>query len=450
MGKYIQSRRLYFKKLSNICTETSVTIKERKILTNTNDFISLIFTFDMAVDENTNNINSQEIQSATEDDDLLYTVAGKLVVTASDVAEVVALWTGLPATNLTRDQAERFLHLEQDLGNHIIGQERALAVVAKSLRRYAAGLRNPKRPIGSFLLCGPTGVGKTELTKQLAENLFGSQKALIRLDMSEYMEKHTVARLIGSPPGYVGFEEGGQLTDAVRSRPYCIVLFDEIEKAHPDQMFIMYYYKSWMMVFCQIRQEELCRSKTHLSCLRQIWDLKRSWSSVHKNQLEHQMKNLCLKSWWLTQTLGSKFRPEFLNRLDDVVIFHPLSRDHISAIAFLLLDEVDERLARKGFHLLVTSRLLTTIRQEGFNSMYGARPLRRAISKWVEDPIAEKLLHVEDEIEFGSSLLVDVEGSDPGVPQVLVLPPGLREEIQTRNKGTMVAPTQTLTTATDN
>jgi ATP-dependent Clp protease ATP-binding subunit ClpC len=347
---------------------------------------------------------------------------------------------------LTRDQAERFLHLEQDIGNHIIGQDRALAVVAKSLRRYAAGLRNPKRPIGSFLLCGPTGVGKTELTKQLAENLFGSQKALIRLDMSEYMEKHTVARLIGSPPGYVGFEEGGQLTDAVRSRPYCIVLFDEIEKAHPDVY----------NVLLQILDDGILSDSTGrtVSFQNTLIILTSNLGSqtilefcaqkpTRTPDEESMLKKL------VTQTLGSKFRPEFLNRLDDIVIFHPLSRDHISAIAFLLLDEVDERLARKGFHLLVTSRLLTTIRQEGFNSMYGARPLRRAISKWVEDPISEKLLHVEDEIEFGSSLLVDVEGSDPGIPQVLVLPPGLREEIQTRNKGMAVASPQGLSTTTD-
>ena len=183
MGEYNQFRQHYFKMLCNNHTVFSRTSNETINLNVSNHFIPLIFTFDMAVDENKNNANSQEIQTSTEEDDLLYTVSGKLVVTASDVAEVVALWTGLPATNLTRDQAERFLHLEQDLGNHIIGQEHALAAVSKSLRRYAAGLRNPKRPIGSFLLSGPTGVGKTELTKQLAENLFGSQKALIRLDM---------------------------------------------------------------------------------------------------------------------------------------------------------------------------------------------------------------------------------------------------------------------------
>nr|YP_010478735.1 ATP dependent Clp protease ATP binding subunit clpA-like protein subunit B [Eustigmatophyceae sp. WTwin 8/9 T-6m6.8]UVI61040.1 ATP dependent Clp protease ATP binding subunit clpA-like protein subunit B [Eustigmatophyceae sp. WTwin 8/9 T-6m6.8] len=389
----------------------------------------------MSIEKNSNNVEINQATITNEEDDLIYTVGGKLVVTASDVAEVVALWTGLPVTNLTRDQAERFLHLEQDLGNHIIGQDHALAVVAKSLRRYAAGLRNPKRPIGSFLLCGPTGVGKTELTKQLAENLFGSQKALVRLDMSEYMEKHTVARLIGSPPGYVGFEEGGQLTDAVRSRPYCIVLFDEIEKAHPDVYNILL-----QILDDGILSDSTGRTVSFQNTLIMLTSNLGSQTILEfcaqkptrTPEEEGMLKKL------VTQTLGSKFRPEFLNRLDDIVVFHPLSRDHINAITFLLLDEVDERLARKGFHLLVTSRLLTTVRQEGFNSMYGARPLRRAISKWVEDPISEKLLHLQDKIEFGSSLLVDIEGSEPATPQVLVLPPGLREEIQSRNRGMIV------------
>jgi len=264
--------------------------------------------------------------------------------------------------------------------------------------------------------------------------------------MSEYMEKHTVARLIGSPPGYVGFEEGGQLTDAVRSRPYCIVLFDEIEKAHPDVYNVLL-----QILDDGILSDSSGRTVSFQNTLIILTSNLGSQTILEfcaqkptrTPDEESMLKKL------VTQTLGSKFRPEFLNRLDDIVIFHPLSRDHISAIAFLLLDEVDERLARKGFHLLVTSRLLTTIRQEGFNSMYGARPLRRAISKWVEDPIAEKLLHIEDEIEFGSSLLVDVEGSDPGIPQVLVLPPGLRDEIQTRNKSVMVNSNANLTIATD-
>jgi ATP-dependent Clp protease ATP-binding subunit ClpC len=367
----------------------------------------------------------------TDEDKLIYSVDGKLVVTASDVAEVVALWTGLPATNMTRDQAERFLNLEQDIGNHIIGQERAISVVAKSLQRYAAGLRNPKRPIGSFFFSGPTGVGKTELTKQLAENLFGSDKALIRLDMSEYMEKHTVARLVGSPPGYIGFEEGGQLTEAVRSRPYCIVLFDEIEKAHVDVYNIL----------LQILDDGILTDSSG-----KVVSFKNSLIILTSNLGSNIILDECAKTPIRTSAdderlktlvsnhLGSKFRPEFLNRLDDIIIFHPLSREHISAIAFLLLDEVDERIAKKGFHLLLTSRLLTTIRQEGFNAIYGARPLRRAIIKWVENPISEKLLQDQSEMEFGSSILVDVDETNPETPQVIILPPGVREEIQSRSK----------------
>nr|YP_010478801.1 ATP dependent Clp protease ATP binding subunit clpA-like protein subunit B [Neustupella aerophytica]YP_010478879.1 ATP dependent Clp protease ATP binding subunit clpA-like protein subunit B [Neustupella aerophytica]UVI61106.1 ATP dependent Clp protease ATP binding subunit clpA-like protein subunit B [Neustupella aerophytica]UVI61184.1 ATP dependent Clp protease ATP binding subunit clpA-like protein subunit B [Neustupella aerophytica] len=440
MGKRIQPWQIHRHQLPNVYTvfsTTSIQI-QTKALEAYQTVCNFILTFDMALEKNMNIITAKQNLPPTEDDDVIYTVGGKLVVKASDVAEVVALWTGLPATNLTRDQAERFLHLEKDLGNRIIGQDHAIAVVAKSLRRYAAGLRNPKRPIGSFLLCGPTGVGKTELTKQLAEYLFGSQKALIRLDMSEYMEKHTVARLIGSPPGYVGFEEGGQLTDAVRSRPYSIVLFDEIEKAHPDVY----------NVLLQILDDGILSDSTGRTVSFQNTLIILTSNLGSQTILEFcaqkptrtPEEEVMLKKL-VTQTLGSKFRPEFLNRLDDIVIFHPLSRDHISTIAFILLDEIDERLERKGFHLLVTGRLLTTVRQEGFNSMYGARPLRRAISKWVEDPIAEKLLHVENEIEFGSSFLVDLEDSDPGIPQVLVLPPGLREEIQARNHGMIVAPT---------
>jgi ATP-dependent Clp protease ATP-binding subunit ClpB len=353
-----------------------------------------------------------------EEERFTVTETGKLVVTAADVAEVVALWTGLPTTNLSRAQADKFLQLEQELGNHIIGQDHALSVVSKSLRRYAAGLRNPNRPIGSFLLCGPTGVGKTELTKQLAEILFGSQKSLIRLDMSEYMEKHSVSRLIGAPPGYVGFEDGGQLTDAVRSRPYSIILFDEIEKAHPDV---------WNMLLQILDDGRLTDSMGRVVSFQNTLIMLTSnlgsqtvlefcaQKPTRTAEDEAMLKKL------LTQTLSSKFRPEFLNRFDDIVVFHPLTRDHISSITFLILDEVDERLANKGFHLLVTSRLLANIRRDGFNAVYGARPLRRAINKWVEDPIAEKVLQVQDKTEDKSTFLVDVDLHDPTKPYVIIL-----------------------------
>lgn len=433
MGEKIQTWQVQSKFLPKAHTVFSTISTKSRALVKSKTIANIIFSFDMSSDKNSNTIKGQQPEDSTNNENLTYTIDGKLVVTASDVAEVVALWTGLPVTNLTRDQAERFLHLEEDISNHIIGQDHAVAVVAKSLRRYAAGLRNPKRPIGSFLLCGPTGVGKTELTKQLAENLFGSQKALIRLDMSEYMEKHSVSRLIGSPPGYVGFEEGGQLTDAVRSRPYCIVLFDEIEKAHPDVYNIL----------LQILDDGILSDSTGRTV-----SFQNALIILTSNLGSQTILEFCAEKPTRTpdeedtlkkaviQSLGSKFRPEFLNRLDDIVIFHPLTRDHINSIAFLLLDEVDERLARKGFDFLVTSRILSKIRQEGFNSMYGARPLRRAISKWVEDPIAEKLLHLDNKIKYGSTLLLDVDSKDPSTPLVMLLQPGMRKQIQNKQSKT--------------
>ena len=253
------------------------------------------------------------------------------------------------------------------------------------------------------------------------------------------MEKHTVSKLVGSPPGYVGYEEGGQLTDAVRNRPYCIVLFDEIEKAHPDVYNIL----------LQILDDGVLSDSTGriISFQNTLVILTSNLGSqsildfctTHPNRTnedEATLKKL------VTQTLSSKFRPEFLNRLDDIVIFHPLSRDHISAITFLLLDEVDERLAGKNFHLLVTTRLLNIVRQEGFNAIYGARPLRRAISKWVEDPISEKLLQ-ENQVELGSTLLVDVENNDSPNPQVLILPPGVHENMQSKKKDSVLGKTNT-------
>nr|YP_009551037.1 ATP dependent Clp protease ATP binding subunit clpA-like protein subunit B [Pseudellipsoidion edaphicum]YP_009551109.1 ATP dependent Clp protease ATP binding subunit clpA-like protein subunit B [Pseudellipsoidion edaphicum]QAA11974.1 ATP dependent Clp protease ATP binding subunit clpA-like protein subunit B [Pseudellipsoidion edaphicum]QAA12061.1 ATP dependent Clp protease ATP binding subunit clpA-like protein subunit B [Pseudellipsoidion edaphicum] len=356
---------------------------------------------------------------------LTYTVDGKPVVMPSDVAEVVALWTGLPVTNMTQDQVERFLNLEKELSNTIIGQKIAITAVAQSLRRYGAGLRNPKRPIGSFFFCGPTGVGKTELTKQLAQSLFGSDKALIRLDMSEYMEKHTVARLIGSPPGYVGFEEGGQLTEAVRKRPYSIVLFDEIEKAHPEVYNIL----------LQILDDGILSDSTGTTVSFQNSLIILTSNLGSQTILEYcdqhpsrtpDQENTLKKI--VGQNLSAKFRPEFLNRLDEIILFQPLSREHIKAISFLLLDEVDERLANQGYRMLLTSRLLAKVREDGFNALYGARPLRRAIQKLVENPLSEKVLTMKPDLKPGTHLLIDLDEVKQ-TPEVIVLAPGMKEKI---------------------
>ena len=382
----------------------------------------------------TDKLEDVEQIDESEEPELTYTITGRLVVTSGEVGEVVALWTGLPTTNLTRAQAQRFLSIEQDLGKHIIGQNTALAVIAKSMKRYAVGLRNPKRPIGSFFLCGPTGVGKTELSKKLAEIVFGSEKALIRLDMSEYMEKHTVSRLIGSPPGYVGFEEGGQLTDAVRSRPYSIVLFDEIEKAHPDVSNVL------LQIlddgFLSDSAGRTVSFQNTLIILTSNLGAQKILDFCEKNPIRTSENEDNLKEI-VTQTLGTKFRPEFLNRLDDIVIFHPLTQSHINSITHLLLTEVDQRLSTKGFRFLVTSRILNKIYRDGFDAALGARPLRRAVNKWVEDPIAEKLLKVKRTIQRASFFIVDIDKDNDEKPLIVIVSPYIGEMIKTNNYETL-------------
>lgn len=341
--------------------------------------------------------------------DYAMTNTGQIVVTPGTVKRVIAEWTGLPLTNLGKDEKARFRGLEKVLSGSIIGQPRAITVVAKSLLRYAAGMRNPDRPIGSFLLIGPTGVGKTELTKKMAEYLFGSQKSLIRLDMSEYMEKHTVSRLIGSPPGYVGYEEGGQLTDAVLTNPYSIVLFDEMEKAHPDVFNLL----------LQILDDGILSDSNGrvVSFANTIIFLTSNMGAetilkfCESNPLRNEDTEEKLKKE-LMPVLETRFRPEFLNRLDEIVVFYPLNRNEINDIAYLMLQEVDDRLAAKKHSFLITSRLLSVIRREGFDPAYGARPLRRTITKWVEDPISEALLLDHPKLKAGGcTFLLDVDNA---------------------------------------
>lgn len=353
--------------------------------------------------------------------DFAVTMTGQIVVTPGTVARVIAEWTGLPLTNFSQDEKARFRGLEKVLTGSIIGQPRAIKVIAKSLLRYAAGMRNPDRPIGSFLLIGPTGVGKTELTKKMADYLFGSQKSLIRLDMSEYMEKHTVSRLIGSPPGYVGYEEGGQLTDAVLTNPYSIVLFDEMEKAHPDVFnLLLQILDDGILSDSNGRVVSFANTIIFLTSnmgaetILNFCDSHPSRTEEEENELKKELMPI----------LETRFRPEFLNRLDEIVVFYPLNQDEINDIAFLMLQDVDDRLAEKGYSFLITSRLLNVIRREGFNPAYGARPLRRTITKWVEDPISETLLIGHPKLESGCTILVDVDKpKSPTGSLVLVLNP---------------------------
>ena len=361
----------------------------------------------------------EELDEIMKNADYAISTDGRVIVTGGTVRLVIAEWTGLPVTNFSQDEKERFRGLAGELSRSVLGQPRAVSVITKSLLRYATGMRNPDRPIGSFLLIGPTGIGKTAIVKKTAEYLFGSQKSLIRLDMSEYMEKHTISRLIGSPPGYVGYEEGGQLTDAVLTNPYSIILFDEIEKAHPDVFNLL----------LQILDDGILTDSNGrlVSFANTIIFLTSNLGSnvilefVTKNWRRNDENEAKLKKQ-LLPVLEKRFRPEFLNRLDEMVIFYPLNENTINDIMYIMLQEIDDRLAEKGYKFLITSRVLNIIREEGYQPAYGARPLRRTITKWVADPISETLLRGDPKLKKGCTVLVDVNHwKDPTHSIALVL-----------------------------
>jgi ATP-dependent Clp protease ATP-binding subunit ClpC len=329
-----------------------------------------------------------------------------LVVTEEDIADIVANWTGIPARKLTEGESERLLHLEEVLHERVIGQNEAVSAVARAIRRARAGLKDPNRPIGSFLFLGPTGVGKTELSRALAQAMFGDEDAMVRLDMSEYMEKHTVSRMVGSPPGYVGYDEGGQLTEKVRRRPYCVVLLDEIEKAHPDVF----------NVLLQILEDgRLTDGKGRTVNFRNTVVIMTSnvgsGTIAHKtmgfgvqnvNSLEYQtMRERTLDA------LRSTFRPEFLNRVDETVVFHSLEQEDVEKIASLMLKAVKKRLLERDIDLSFTDAASKYLAKIGFDPLYGARPLRRAIQQQVEDNLSEEIL--ANRIAFGDSVEVDVK-----------------------------------------
>jgi ATP-dependent Clp protease ATP-binding subunit ClpC len=334
------------------------------------------------------------------------------VVTEDDIAEVVCMWTGIPVTRLAKDETTRLLQMEEVLHQRIVGQDEAITAIAKAVRRARAGLKDPRRPIGSFIFLGPTGVGKTELVRVLSEFMFGSQDALIRLDMSEFMEKHAVARLTGAPPGYVGYEEGGQLTEAVRRKGYSAILLDEIEKAHPDAFNILLQilddghltdakgrrvdFRNTIIVMTSNIGAELIKKDSLLGFST------KSDEAKTQQQVYSRMKDKVMGE------MKRFFRPEFLNRIDGAIVFHALNKDHINKIVDLMLKDVEKELKDKEIKLKTTDAARSLLGEKGFDPVFGARPLRRVIQDMVEDPMSDAILR--GEFHVGDTIVLDAEG----------------------------------------
>jgi len=317
-------------------------------------------------------------------------------VTEDEIAEVVSRWTGIPVSRMLEGEREKLLRMEEALHARVIGQDEAVNAVSDAIRRSRAGLSDPNRPIGSFLFMGPTGVGKTELCKSLAEFMFDTEDAMVRIDMSEFMEKHSVARLIGAPPGYVGYEEGGYLTEAVRRRPYSVILMDEIEKAHPDVFNIL------LQVLDDGRLTD-----GHGRTV----DLRNTVIVMTSNLGSQRIQALADEGYEamkdaVMEVVGQHFRPEFINRVDEMVVFHPLDREQIREIAAIQLDRLRKRLEGHGFGLVVTDAALDRLGEAGFDPVYGARPLKRAIQNELENPLAQKIL--SGGYASGDTIQVDV------------------------------------------
>lgn len=329
-------------------------------------------------------------------------------VTAEDIAKIVSEWTGIPVVQLTKEESERLLNMENVLHERVIGQSEAVTAIAKAIRRGRVGLKDPKRPVGSFIFLGPTGVGKTELCKALAEAMFGDENAMLRLDMSEYMEKHTVSKLIGSPPGYVGFEEGGQLTEKVRRKPYSVVLFDEIEKAHPDVFnMLLQILEDGRLTDSQGRTVDFKNTVIIMTSnvgARLITEKQSSlgFNSENENAEESEKKDI---KELVTGELRKVFRPEFLNRVDDIIVFNKLNKDEIKQIAVNMLKTLENRLDKMNIKISFTDNAVSEIADKGFDENYGARPLRRAIQNEIEDPLSEQML--EGKVKGGAVVTCD-------------------------------------------
>ena len=333
------------------------------------------------------------------------------IVTEEEIADIVSKWTGVPVQSLRQEESERLINLEKILHERVIGQEEAVTAVAKAVRRGRVGLKDPKRPIGSFLFLGPTGVGKTELSKALAEALFGDEDAMIRIDMSEYMEKHTVSKMIGSPPGYVGYEEGGQLTEKIRRKPYSVVLFDEIEKASPDVFNIMLQIlDDGHITDAQGRKVDFKNTviimTSNAGAKNIIAPKKLGFTADNSEEKSYSaMKDTVMAE------VKHMFKPEFINRIDDIIVFHPLNEENVKEIVKLMTKEIVKRVKENmNIDINFTDDAITLIAKDGFDPAYGARPLRRELQSRVEDRFAEEFLN--GAIKNGENVVIDAKDNE--------------------------------------
>jgi len=343
-------------------------------------------------------------------------------VGADDIMYVISKWTGIPLTRLEEKETERLITIGDQLKDKVIGQEEGVQALAKALRRSRADLKDPKRPIGSFIFLGPTGVGKSHLAKALAQQVFGEADALIQLDMSEYMEKFNVSRLVGSPPGYVGHEEGGQLTEKVRRRPYCVVLFDEIEKAHPDVWNILLQILEDGQITDSLGRKIDFRNTIIIMTSNVGAELIKKQNVVGFSATDTDQTSYDVVKEKLLAEAKKVFKPEFLNRLTDIIVFHQLTREHLSKIVHLEVAKVEDRLKSRSISFKISPEALEYLIDKGYDPAYGARPLRRAIEKYVEDPIAEELIRgtiksnsvvtitlKDKELVFTSDSIIEIE-----------------------------------------